>query len=222
VLYLHETVDVRPEYVDEYGPKVAELYRPAMEEAGARLVALWETVPFSLPWPQFITLWEVDGIASVNSVFRAQYADRRDSFTAWRRELGRLCTRSEGRMLTPSAGTCTLQTLQEHGPSLTSCVHEWITVHENMGEQYCKQLEHLYAPNAGIFNREFVGTYHEVWRNKEVVNLWALPDEFTVFPGGEIKANNLAASNEIESWIVMSAGSLRESFRSGLLRQVTI
>ncbi len=114
----------------------------------------------------------------------------------------------------------TLQTLQAQGPSLASCVHEWITTPQNAAEQNCKQLESRYVPFARIFNRAFVGTYHEVWNNKEAINIWSLPDEFTVFPGGEITANNLTASDDVESWIVMSAGSLRESYRSGLLRQV--
>lgn len=49
MLYLHETMDVRPDTVGDFAPRLAELYRPAMEASGARLVALWETVPFSLP-----------------------------------------------------------------------------------------------------------------------------------------------------------------------------
>ena len=33
MLYLHETVDVRPAQADEFGPRLAEIYRPAMERA---------------------------------------------------------------------------------------------------------------------------------------------------------------------------------------------
>jgi hypothetical protein len=221
MLYLHETVDVRVEHVDEFGPRLAEVYRPVMEAAGARLVALWETVPLFLPWPQFICLWEIDTIADIGHLLRAQYQDKRDGFAAWRAELGQMSTRTEGRMLTPSPKTPSLAELGERTISLATCVHEWIETAQNQGENYCRQLETRYAPFAPMFNRVFVGTYHEIWNNKEAINIWALPDEFTVFPGGQITANNLSASEDIESWIVMSVG-LREGYHSGLLRQVDV
>jgi hypothetical protein len=221
MLYLHETTDVRPDLVEEFGPSLAALYRPAMEAAGARFVALWETVPMCLPWPRFVCLWEVDGIGAVNTLLRDRCSTHRDAFGRWRHELGRLSTRVEGRMLTPSASSLTVAQLRDGGPALNTIVHEWIEVPQNQGENYCKQLEARYAPYAGIFNRTFVGTYHEVWNNKEAINIWALPDEYTVFPGGEITANNVTASEEIESWIVLSVG-LRDGFHSGLLRQVPI
>ena len=124
-------------------------------------------------------------------------------------------------MLTPSEGSLTAAQLKAGGPPLTMIVHEWIDVPQNQGENYCKQIEARYAPYAGIFNRQFVGTYHEVWNNKEAFNIWALPDPWTVFPGGEITANNVTASAEIESWIVMSVG-IRDGFHSGLLRLVDL
>ena len=221
MLYLHETIDVRPDRVDELAPRLAELYLPVMERAGARFVALWETVPICLPWPRFVALWEVDSIQAVSGVVRARYATEREGFARWRRALGEVATSVEGRMLTPSARTPSLADLRAGGPPLTMVVHEWITVRQNQGESYCKQLETRYAPYTSIFNRQFVGTYHEVWNNKEVINIWALPDAYTVFPGGEITANNVAASDEMESWIVMSVG-LREAFHSGLLHQVDL
>lgn len=48
-----------------------------------------------------------------------------------------------------------------------------------------------------------------------------MPDPWTVFPGGEITANNVGSSEDVESWIVMSVG-LREAYHSGLLRQVVL
>jgi hypothetical protein len=221
MLYLHETVDVHPGLVEEFGPSLKAHYRPPMEASGARFVALWETVSICLPWPRFVCLWEVDGIGAVNDLLKTQQTTRGEDFRRWRRELGRLATRVEGRMLTPSASSLTAAQLRAGGPPLNTVVHEWIEVPQNQGENYCKQLEARYAPYAGIFNRQFVGTYHEVWNNKEAINIWTLPDEFTVFPGGEITANNLTASTEIESWIVMSVG-LREGFHSGLLRLVDL
>jgi hypothetical protein len=223
MIYLHETVDVKPEYVDEYGPKHAKIYRPAMESAGARCVALWETVALFHPWPQFIALWELDGVDAVSSLFGAQQTRKKDkgAFAAWRRELGRLATRSEGRMLSPSAGTPPLKSHKRAKLVLDTCLHEWITTVQNKADQYCKQLEAIYVPHCHLFNRAFVGTYHNVWNNKEAINLWTLPDEFTVYPSNQdLVASNPRAAGGVESWVVMSASSLREGYKSGLMRLV--
>ena len=100
-------------------------------------------------------------------------------------------------------------------------VHEWIATKQNEAENYCRQMDLRYAPHASIFNRDLVGSYHEVWNNREAINIAALPDPWTVFPTGEITANNLDVSPEIESWIVMSVG-LRDGYKSGLIRQVNV
>lgn len=104
----------------------------------------------------------MDGIAAVSQLLEVQYSARRDEFAAWRAALGELATRTQGRMLTPSPGTLPFSRLRDEGPSLATCVHEWITTRQNQGEEYCRQLERRYAPYAAMFNRQFVGTYHEI------------------------------------------------------------
>ena len=77
----------------------------------------------------------------------------------------------------------------------------------------------MYAPYAGIFNRVFVGCGLE---QQEAISITEhLATGFTVFPGGEITANNVTASAEIESWIVLSGRNCL-SFHSRLLRRVDL
>ena len=45
------------------------------ESVGARLVAFWETIDISLPWPQTIAMWEVDDLAHYAKIGHAQYTD---------------------------------------------------------------------------------------------------------------------------------------------------
>ena len=221
MIYLHETTDVRPECVEEFAPSLAEHYRPAMEDAGARMFALWETVPATFPWPRFICLWELDDIAAVGSLLGSQYKERRPQFSPWRAELGRLCTRTEGRILTPSEGTNTLADLHAKGLSVAVCVHEYIETKQNQAENYCRQLERTYAPHAATFKRILIGTYHEVWNNREAINILALAEPWTLFPSGTVTANDVGAGPGVESWIVMSVG-LRDGYHSGLIRQVDL
>ncbi len=60
-----------------------------MREAGARLVALWETVGISLPWPRTIALWELDNLKHYAALARAQYDGAPGgNFRKWRGALG--------------------------------------------------------------------------------------------------------------------------------------
>jgi hypothetical protein len=222
MIYLHETLQLAPDRVDDFVPAFKESYLPNMLDLGARLVGVWETVTLVQRWPQVITLWEVDGLKAVGAVVKAQYGDRRARFADWRRAAGQICTGGQGRMLQPSSLTPTVAELRAASVSLEMCVHEWITTAQNRGEDYCRQLELRYAPAAAKLNRVLVGTYHEVWNNREVINLWALPDPWTIFPeAAGIRGATGPDDDDIHSWIVMSAG-IREGFESGLIHQLTV
>ena len=47
MLYLHETFDVRPDRVEEFGPSLAALYRPAMWRRQGPVLGVVETMAFS-------------------------------------------------------------------------------------------------------------------------------------------------------------------------------
>ena len=90
IIYIHETTQLIPGKLDEFVGMFEESYQPAMSKAGARLVALWETVGISLPWPRTIALWEVDNLKHYAALAKAQYGDGEigPGFRAWRQALG--------------------------------------------------------------------------------------------------------------------------------------
>jgi hypothetical protein len=222
MIYIHETIQLQPDRVDDFMSAFQTSYLPHMVDLGASLVGVWETVSLVLPWPQVIVLWEVDGLDTVSALVRAQYGDARARFAEWRSAAGRMCTGGQGRMLQPSALTPTLAELRASNVPLEMCVHEWIETAQNRGEDYCRQLELRYAPAAGKLNRVLVGTYHEVWDNREVINLWALPDPSTIFPAAAgIRGATGPEDDDIHSWIVLSTG-IRQGFKSGLIHQLKI
>ncbi len=95
IIYIHETTQVIPGKLDEFVGLFEETYHPAMSKAGARLVALWETVAISLPWPRTIALWEVDNLKHYAGLAKDQYGSGElgPRFRAWRQALGKVSTR---------------------------------------------------------------------------------------------------------------------------------
>ena len=175
MFYLHETTDLTPTGGDAYVEAFDAVYRPAMEELGARLVALWDTVPFSNRWPRTVGLWEIDDFRTLADVGRAQRQDPKgaQAMTAWRTAVAAVTTGGQGRVLTPSPTSPTVTQLREGGVSPAVVVHE--RIHTIPGQQfaYMRELERLYVPWAERNGRRWLGTYTTNWRNSEAILIWA-------------------------------------------------
>lgn len=169
MFYLHETTDLTPAGLSGYVAAFDATYRPAMEGLGARLVALWETVPFSNRWPRTLALWEIDDFRVLAGIGRA----RRDRLADWSAAVAGLVTGGAGRVLTPSPHCPTVATLRERGVPPAVVVHE--RIHTIPGQQfaYMRELERLYVPWAERNGRRWLGTYTTNWRNSEAILIWA-------------------------------------------------
>jgi hypothetical protein len=175
VFHLHEVTDLRPDAVDAYAAAFDATYHPLMEDLGARLVALWEAVPFSHRWPRTVTLWEIDDFRTLAGIGRARRQHERsaDRFAGWRAAVADLVTGGEGRVLTPSPLTPTIAELRERGVAPTVVVQE--RIHTVPGQQfaYVRALEERYVPWAERNGRRFLGAYTTNWRNSEAILVWA-------------------------------------------------
>jgi hypothetical protein len=175
VFHLHEITDLRADGVEPYAAAFDARYRPLMEDLGARLVALWEAVPFSHRWPRTVALWEIDDFRTLAGIGRARRQDGRYAtrFAEWGAAVAGVVTGGEGRVLTPSPGTPTIADLRQRGVLPTVVVQE--RIHTVPGQQfaYVRALEDQYVPWAERNGRRFLGAYTTNWRNSEAILIWA-------------------------------------------------
>ncbi len=175
MFHLHETTDLVPAGLDDWLTAFDDLLRPLMEGLGARLVALWDVVPFAHAWPRTVALWEIDDFRTLAGIGRARRADPAGAaaFTAWRDATAGAVRGGEGRVLTPSPGSPTISQLREQGISPAVVVHE--RIHTVPGQQfaYVRALERSYVPWAERNGRRWLGSYTTNWRNSEAILIWA-------------------------------------------------
>src|SRR5262249_1803725 len=136
VFYLHETTDLTGAGLDEWLAAFDGTYAPLMQDLGARLVALWETVPFSNRWPRTVGVWGTDDFRPLAGIGRARRQDPKGAkaFAAWQAATAGLVTGGQGRVLTPSPNCPTVAQLRETGVPPAVVVHE--RIHTIPGQQF--------------------------------------------------------------------------------------
>jgi hypothetical protein len=207
---------VIPGKLEEFVGLFEETYHPAMSKAGARLVALWETVAISLPWPRTIALWEVDNLKHYAALAKDQYGsgELTSCFRAWREELGKVSAGGEGRILVPAAGGPTLKDLMKNGVSAEVCVHEILTTQPDRQRDYVDGIERLWMPYAVRNGRRWIGTYSTSWKNCEAVSIWALEKGWDTL--AEHYSRDPTGDVELKTWMSIAI-ALRERYEDGLL-----
>jgi hypothetical protein len=222
MIYLHEQTRLVVGQTERFVERFEKDYQPLMAQLGARLVALWETVPASLPWPQAIALWELDDQVHYSKLAAAQHSDARyaPQFRAWREGLGGVVSGGEGRILAPAPHGPTLADLQKEGIDASVCVHEWLTTWPDKQFDYVQQIERLWVPYARRNGRQWIGTFSTQWKNTEAISIWAFPDGFASY--GEHYGPRLSRTPteldrlELEGWMQIAI-ALRERYDDGLL-----
>lgn len=199
--------------LDNFVDAFEQAYHPLMREAGARLVALWETVGISLPWPRTIALWELDNLKHYAALARAQY-DRSAGFRKWRAALGSMARGGEGRILVPAAHNPTLKDLRDAGVSAQLCVHEILTTQPDKQRDYVDGIERLWMPYAVRHGRRWIGTYSTSWKNHEAISIWALEKGWDTL--AEHYSRDPTGDVELKTWMQIAI-ALRERYDDGLL-----
>jgi hypothetical protein len=222
MMYLHETTQLLMGKTDVFVDLFERVYQPLMEQIGVRLVAQWETVPTSLPWPQAITLWEMDDQVHYSKVAAAQHTDKKyaPQFREWRNQLAACASGGTGRILTPGAKCPTLADMKAEKLNATVCVHEWLTTQPDKQFDYVEQIERLWVPYALRNGRRWVGTYHTQWKNFEAISIWAFPDGFKTYGDHYSpkwsKAPTELDKADLEGWMQIAI-ALREHYDDGLM-----
>ena len=176
MFYVQETAKLVPSRVGDYHRAAESTLLPLYRDLGLRPVALWETVTTQGYWPEVIGLWEIDDLEAYASILARQYSEAATArrFGSWLEQLGELATDTHGLVLRPSADTLTLEQLQAQGQNVQVCVHETVRATPNMARQYAEHVSRHWKPIAERHGRSMLGVYSVVWRNAEVVNIWAL------------------------------------------------
>lgn len=182
MIYAQETVELIPGKFKEYQESLEQTQIPLYHDLGYRLVAAWETVSSQGHWPEVLTLWEIDDYLAYGRILKAQYTPGplASRFRDLQDRLGSVATHTQGRMMTPSSGTPTLEQIKQSGRNAKVCVHETIQTTPRKSKEYAEQCQRLWEPVASRYGRWMLGVYAVAWRNAEAVNIWALDDWETI------------------------------------------
>jgi len=217
MFYLHETVALRPGARDEFVGAFDEVYAPAMDRLGARLVALWDTMPFSHAWPQTIALWEVDDFRAIAEIGRSEAA-----LTEWRKASAPFMTGGEGRVLTPSPNSPTLAALRSLNTARTVCVHERIFTTPGRQFDYMRALEERYVPWAQRNGRDWVGSYTTNWKNGEAILIWGLRDGWDTMRDLYGRQKHIISEDpDLSAWMATST-DLREDWHDAVVQAIRL
>ena len=101
LMYLHETIALGSCSSDRFTEPFGEVYRPMMEELGARLFAIWESTAYNGHWPQVTIIWEIDAFADYSRIGKAQAhgGSHREAVQRWSAFLAGHGATGEGRIM---------------------------------------------------------------------------------------------------------------------------
>jgi hypothetical protein len=217
MFYLHETTMLRPGARDEFVAAFDAVYAPAMSRLGARLVALWETLPFSHVWPQTVALWEVDDFRAIAGIGESE-----PELAPWRRASAPFMTAGEGRVLTPSPGCPTLAWLRAHGAARAVCVHERIFTKPGRQFDYMRALEERYVPWARRNGRDWVGSFTTNWKNGEAILIWGLRDGWKTMRDLYGRQQHIISEDpDLREWM-KSGTDLREDWHDAVVQAIRL
>ena len=148
LLYLHETIDLGSGRSDRFTEVFDEVYRPMMDELGARLFAIWETTPFNGHWPQVTVIWEIDAFADYARIGRAQArgGSHQSAFATWAAFLSEIGASGEGRIMYAGRSNRTLAQLRDEKFSAGLVIQEIMQSKPGRQDDYIRELERLYVP----------------------------------------------------------------------------
>ena len=214
MIYLQETAKLVPTRVGDFQTAAESVLIPLYRDLGLRLVAFWETVTSQGYWPEAISLWELDDLDRYAAMLAGQYGDgpagRR--FRNWLEQLAELATSTHGAVLRPSADTLNLAQLQQRGLSAALCVHETVKTTPNLTYRYAEHVSRQWKPIAERHGRSMLGVYSVMWRNAEVINIWALDDWNAL----NRAARTMPDDPEVMAWVEI-AMSLRQDWDDRIL-----
>ena len=214
MLFISETFDLKLDQIAQFADLFHETWQPKMEELGARLVGLWESVCVSRPFPTAVALWETDGAITYQDLVFQLYQGDRGWLREWQRQLAGCATGGEGRLLNPTEKTPTFARLKEAKVDMSTIVHERITAQPDQQRAYVEGIEDLWLPTARVMGRVWIGTYYTAWRNFEAFSFWALDNPGRPLPSGQ--EEHLALESEgTRRWMEVAL-SLRENYDDGI------
>lgn len=217
MFYLHETTSLRPGARDDFVAAFDAVHAPAMSAFGARLVALWETLPFSHAWPQTIALWEVDDFRAI-----ADIGEGESGLAPWRRAAAPFMTGGEGRVLTPSPANPTLASLRAAGTARSVCVHERIFTKPGRQFDYMRALEERYVPWARRNGRDWVGAFTTNWKNGESILIWGLQNGWDTMRELYGRQKQIITDDpDLSEWM-KSSTPLREDWHDAVVQAIRL
>jgi hypothetical protein len=218
LLYLHETIDLGSGRSDRFTDVFDEVYRPMMDELGARLFAIWETTPFNGRWPQVTVIWEIDAFADYARIGRAQGrgGSHQSAFATWAAFLSEIGASGEGRIMYAGRSNRTLAQLRDEKFSAGLVIQEIMQSKPGRQDDYIRELERLYVPWSESTGKRWLGSFITTFRFNEVIHYWALEGDWACFENHypSWKENPPA---EIVTWMSV-APALRDGWEDSILQ----
>lgn len=175
-LFLYEKCNVRVGETDRYAEEFGNHYRPLMEGLGASLYGFWEGSEINSHWPEITTVWAIDSYSHLAQIGAARHREpeTRKRYNQWRKLLGELDAKGEGRLVFGNPGIKTVEEHRAAGLQTTVVIEEVMQTKPNGQTRYVEELEYLYVPWSEDTGKKWVGSFTTVFRYDEVIHLWAL------------------------------------------------
>jgi hypothetical protein len=176
LLYLHETIDLGSGVSEPFTEAFEKLYRPMMDQLGARLFAIWESTPFNGHWPQVTIVWEIDAFSDYARIGTAQSRGGSHASVAaqWRAYLAETGASGEGRIMYAGRSNRPLAELRDAKFDAGLVIQEIMQTKPGRQDDYIRELERLYVPWSERTGKKWLGSFITTFRFNEVIHYWAL------------------------------------------------
>lgn len=218
LLYLHETISLGSGLAEQFVARFDEVYRPMMEQCGARLFAMWETTPYNGHWPQLTVIWEIDTFADYARIGRAQARGGSHGTIAlqWAAYLAELGATGEGRIMYAGKYNRTLAQLQEANFTAGLVIQEVMQTKPGRQDDYIRELERCYVPWSESTGKRWLGSFITTFRFNEVIHYWALDGDWDCFENHYPSWKDSPPA-EIVTWMSL-APALRDGWEDSILQ----
>lgn len=218
LLYLHETIDLGSGRTDTFTEVFGEVYRPMMEDLGARLFSVWETTPYNGHWPQVTIIWEIDAFADYARIGRAQAVGGSHEKQAlrWSSYLSETGARGEGRIMYAGRYNRTLAQLRQDDVKAGLVIQEVMQTKPGRQDDYIRELERLYVPWSERTGKRWLGSFITTFRFNEVIHYWALDDDWDCIENHYPSWKDSPPA-EIVTWMSV-APALRDGWEDSILQ----
>jgi hypothetical protein len=210
-VYIHELIDIRGHNRAKYMHHMTANWVPvAIRERNQRCYGVWGTVGSTGRWPEVVNMWELDDWDGLAANFAHELPGggsmQDPSLAEWWAQAAEFRSGGYDRIVTPAAGSRSIDALVADGVRGEMYAHELVAVPPGGADDYLDALESQGRAVVESFGLTLTGAFRvEMVDDTECIVIWAIPDWDTWTAYERAHHGTDAAAERLTGWAAVQA-----------------